>query len=111
MQNIISKINFEKTYHYTLLTFAFTLPLSRATNSLFVAVLIILLLLQGNYKQQFTRLKESHFALSIMAFMGFTVFSLFWTQNLDTGLNGKLLYLYWIAIFAIAKDSRHQSVQ
>jgi len=110
MQQMISKINFEKTYHYILLAFAFTLPLSRATNNLFIVLLIILLVLQSNYKAQIARLKHSSFAIAIAAFMGFTIFSLFWTQNLETGLNGKLLYLYWIAIFAIALNIKKEHI-
>ena len=110
MQKIIQKIDFEKTYHYLLLAFAFTLPLSRATNNLFVGLLILLLILQGDYRQQLSRLRTSRFALSIAAFMSFTLLSLLWTENLDTGLNGKLLYLYWIAIFAIALNVRKEHI-
>ncbi len=104
------KINFDKTYHYLLLAFAFTLPLSRATNSLFVALLILLFFLQGNYKKQYDILKRSSFALAIFAFIAFTVLSLLWTENYTTGLNGKLLYLYWLAIFPIALNVKKEQI-
>ena len=104
------KINFEKVYYYLLLTFAFTLPLSRATNNLFVAILIILFILQGNYKKHFYTLKKSNFALAIISFISFTVLSLFWTENLSIGLDGKLLYLYWLAIFPIALNIKENKL-
>jgi len=95
-------INFEKIYYYLLLTFAFTLPLSRATNNLFIGILILLFVVQGEYKKQFFILKKSNLAITIILFILFTVFSLLWTGNLYVGLDGKLLYLYWLAIFPIA---------
>jgi len=110
MKNIISKINFEKTYYYVLLMFAFMMPLSRATNSLFIAVLILLLILQGNYKKHFEILKKSSFAIAIFALIVFTVISLLWTQNYDTGLNAKMLYIYWIAIFAIGLNVKKEQI-
>jgi O-antigen ligase len=110
MLTVINKINFQKTYHYLLLVFAFTLPLSRAANSISTALLLLLLLLQGNYKAQFARLKESPFAMAILAFIAFTVLSLLWTQNLKVGLNGQLLYLYWLAIFAIALNVKKEDI-
>ena len=110
MKNFIQKINFEKTYYYTLIIFAFTLPLSRATNSLFIGILILLLLLQGNYKKHIHTLKRSPFAVTIFAFISFTTLSLLWTQNFEVGLNGKLLYWYWLAIFAIALNVKQEQI-
>ncbi|BAF72892.1 conserved hypothetical protein [Sulfurovum sp. NBC37-1] len=110
MKDLINRIDFEQTYHYLLLAFAFTLPLSRATNSLSVALLILLVFLQGHYKQQIARLKHSHFAIAILAFISFTVLSLLWTHNMKIGLNGKILYLYWIAIFAIALNVKKDNI-
>lgn len=110
MKDIIDKINFEKTYYYTLLIFAFMMPLSRATNSLFTALLILLLILQGNYKKHFLILSNSRFAQAIIAFMFFTTLSLLWTHNFEVGLNAKLLYLYWIAIFAIALNVKREQI-
>ena len=104
------KINFEKTYYYLLLAFAFTMPLSRAANSLFVALLILLLILQGHYKKHFDILKRSMFAVALFLFMGFTILSLLWTQNYEVGLHAKLLYLYWIAIFAIALNVKKEQI-
>lgn len=99
---IYSKINFEKTYYYSLLIFAFMLPLSKATNSLFMTLFLLLLLLQGNYKHHFELVKSSAFAKSLLFFIGFMTLSLLWTENLDNALSFKKLYWQWFAIFAIA---------
>ena len=105
-----SKINFEKTYFYLLVLFAFTIPLSRATNSLFSALLILLLLFQGNFKQHFEILKSSPLAKAIFAFIAFTVLSALWTQDLTEAMNFKKLYLQWFAIFAIALNVKPKQI-
>jgi len=110
MKKIINKINFEKTYYFALLIFAFMLPLSRATNSLFIVLFILLLFLKGNYKKHFKKLKTSPLAISILVFIVFTIFSLLWTENLDFGLNQKRLYIPWIAIFAIALNVKKEQI-
>ena len=107
---IKNKINFEKVYYYSLLMFAFAMPLSRATNSFFIAFFILLLILQGNYKKHFNTLKKSMFAVTISLFIGFTLLSLLWTHNYEVCLSPKLLYLYWIAIFAIALNVKKKQI-
>ena len=110
MREIIHKINFEKTYYYTLILFAFLLPLSRAANSFFIIFLIILLLLQGEYKKHFTVLKTSTFVKAIAGFIGFMMLSLLWTENIQLGLDPKMLYIEWIAIFAIALNIQKKQI-
>jgi len=105
-----AKINFEKTNYYIILLFAFMMPLSRATNSLFDALLIVLLLLQGNYKQHFETLKHSALAKVLLLFIAYTVLSLLWTEHLHEGLNAKKLYIQWFAIFAIALSIKKEQV-
>lgn len=105
-----SKINFEKTNYYVILLFAFMMPLSRATNSLFDALLIVLLLLQGNYRQHFETLRHSALAKVILLFIAYTVLSLLWTEHLHEGLNAKKLYIQWFAIFAIALNVKKEQV-
>ncbi len=105
-----SKINFDKTYYYILLLFAFMMPLSRATNSLFDALLILLLIIQGDYKKHFETLRNSALAKSILLFIGFTTLSLLWTDNLEFGLNFKRLYWQWFAIFAIALNVKKEQI-
>ena len=105
-----SKINFEKAYYYSLLLFAFGMPLSRATNSLFMILFIILLLIQGDYKKHYETLKSSPLAKSILLFSVFTTLSLLWTDNLSQGLNAKQLYLQWFAMFAIALNVKTKQI-
>jgi len=105
-----SKINFEKTNYVMILLFAFMMPLSRATNSLFDTLLIVLLLLQGNYKERIAQFKESPLAKVILIFIAYTILSLLWTDQLHEGLNVKKLYIQWFAIFAIALSIKKEQV-
>jgi len=56
------------------------------------------------------QLKNSSFALSLILFIFFTILSLLWTENLKEGLNTKLLYIQWFAIFAIALNVRKEQI-
>ncbi len=108
--HLYSKINFEKTNYYMILLFAFMMPLSRATNSLFDALLIIFLLLQGNYKKHLSQFKDSSLAKVLLLFILYTIISLLWTDQLHEGLNVKKLYIQWFAIFAIALSIKKEQV-
>jgi len=93
-----------------ILLFAFMMPLSRATNSLFDTLLIVSLLLQGNYKERFSQFKDSSLAKVILLFILYTIISLLWTDQLHEGLNVKKLYIQWFAIFAIALSIKKEQV-
>jgi len=105
-----SKIDFEKAFYYSLLLFAFMMPLSRAANSFLVFLLIALLLLQGDYKKHYELLKSSALAKAVLLFIGFTTLSLLWTEDLALGLSFKRLYWQWFAIFAIALSVRKEQI-
>ena len=107
---LLNKINFEKTYHYALLAFAFLLPLSRAANSFFIIFFILLLIIQGNYKEHFKILKTSALVKAMLALMFYMVISLLWTEDLRLGLDPKMLYLEWFAVFAIALNVKNRQI-
>ena len=109
-KKIHATINFEKTYYYSLLMFAFLLPLSRATNSFFIILFIFLFVIQGKYRKHFTILKNAPFSKALLILIGFTFLSLLWTEDLKFGLNPKLLYLEYFALFTIALNIKVKQI-
>ncbi len=111
MKNIINKIDFNQTYYYSLLIFAFALPLSRATNSFFTILLIVLLVLQSDYKKHFALIKQSKAALGILAFLAFATISILWSEDKIKALDFMRNYWQWFAIFAIALNLKTDQIK
>ncbi len=99
---IYSKINFDKIYHYSFLLFAFLLPLARQMNKYFIMLFCIMLLLQGDYKKHYLKLKDSPLARSILLLAGFATLSMLWSTEDYTTYKYVKYYWQWIAIFVIA---------
>lgn len=99
-----SNINFsfEKTYYYSALIFAFTLPLSRAAISFFIVWFLFLFIVQRDYKQAWDKMKNIP-ALKVMAlFIAFLFFSILWSEDTAVALKQMRLYSYWIVIPVLA---------
>jgi len=111
MQNLLSKINFEKSYFYSLIVFALVLPLSRASNSFFVLFLILLFVLKGDYKIYWQTLKSSPLVQGLVAFVSFATLSLLWSKDIVNGMDFLRLYWQWIAIFVIAFNVKKDQIR
>ena len=93
---------FEKTYYYLILFFAFIMPLSRALVSLFVILLPIIWIYEGDFKRKWQEIKSSKFLLAIILFTFYSSISFFWSENIQEALNQIRLFSYFILIFVIA---------
>ncbi len=93
---------FEKTYYYLILFFAFIMPLSRALISLFVILLPIIWIYEGDFKRKWQEIKSSKFLLAIILFTFYSSISFFWSENILEALNQIRLFSYFILIFVIA---------
>ena len=95
---MIKKINFEQLTYYSLLLFAFALPLSRAANSFFVLFLLVLVLFKKDYKSSWQTLKENSIFLYIALFIGYLYLSALWSSDTDVLLKQLRMYGYWMVI-------------
>lgn len=95
-------VNYEKMYYYIILSFAFVLPLSRAGISLFLVLLILIWILEGDFKRKISQIKENKILVSILLFLSVSTISLIFSQNIDQGLNTMRLNLYMLVVFVIA---------
>ncbi|HIC43928.1 MAG TPA: O-antigen ligase family protein [Sulfurimonas sp.] len=109
-KNFITSIDFSKIYFYSLLFFAFMMPLAKASNSLFPFLMIFLLILQGNYKEHFKILKKETIFITMVAFISLMSVSILWTDNLKWGFDDLRHFLSWIAIFAIALNLKIEQI-
>lgn len=101
-ENFKSKLNYSKVYLYLIVTFAFTMPLSRAAISFFVIVLPIVWFIEGDFKRKFEQIKSSNILVIILILYGMVILSVVLSENTDTALKFLRLYSYWIVIFVVA---------
>jgi O-antigen ligase len=92
----------DRTFYYSALAFAFTLPLSRAAVSFFIIWFITLFLFGRDYKNGWSQIKRNRVFWAMGAFIGLLALSLLWSEDKIDGLNQLRLYGYWIIIPILA---------
>ena len=105
----MNKQDFHKKAHYVLaLLVAFTLPFGRLT-ALFIALMLLNWLIEGDFKNKFTAVISNKFAPLFIAFFAMHLIGLAYTQNMSVGLfdiQVKLSLLFFpIILFSRPFDS------
>lgn len=101
---ILSKIqtlDTNKYINYIAIGYAFFLPLSRAGISLFTVLLILLWILEGNFKEKYKLLSKNRVIIAITAFIIFNFISLFWSEDLGKAFEYGKKYWYFLPIFVL----------
>ena len=106
-----NQINFEKTIYYSVIIFAFILPLSRALISFFIIFLPLIWLFQGEFEKKYNQIKSSKVLLAISFFLLLSLISFIWTENLKLGMNVFLTDMYLFTLFVIATSIKKEQVQ
>ena len=99
-------ININTAINYVAVIYAFCLPISRAGISVGTALLFILWLAEGNFKDKFQFLVSNKVILSLTVFVLFSALSLFWSSDHTIGLNSLLKYWYFLPILVFATSIR-----
>ncbi|QKF82564.1 O-antigen ligase family protein [Halarcobacter ebronensis] len=97
----LSSIPLERISYYSLIVFAFTLPLSRAAISFFLIWFVLLVILKRNYKNSFEKLKEKDIFKFIILYFIYIIISSFWGDDTTNTIRHLRLYSYWIILPAI----------
>ena len=101
-------ININTAINYVAVIYAFCLPISRAGISVGTALLFILWLAEGNFKDKFHFLVRNKVILSLTAFVLFSALSLFWSSDHTIGLNSLRKYWYFLPIVVFATSIRKE---
>jgi len=108
---LIKKIDIDKIIYYSILIFAFTLPLSRASISLFMIVLPLLWLYQGDIKNKIKALLNSKLIIAIILFTIYSALSALWSEDMTKTFRHLRLLLYFFTIFVIATSVKKEQIQ
>lgn len=98
MTNLLKSIKFEQVCYFSLLLFAFTLPLSRAAISFFIFWFVVLVVVKKDYKNSVKILLENKIFMYIGLFFLFIILSMFWADDNQNAIRHLRLYSYWIII-------------
>lgn len=76
----------DKVYQYLIIALCFVFPLTVAGGNFIAALIIILWLLTGNYKQKFLEITSNRFAIASLLFFSLYPIGLLWTEHMQIGL-------------------------
>lgn len=96
MNLFLKKINPTLLFQYTVIALAFTIPLSIAAYTGLSALLLILWVIEGNWRYKWELIRNQPFFKAFWIFYLFLTVSLLWSENLHQGLEHLRKY-YFIA--------------
>lgn len=92
----------EKIFLYSLLIFAFLLPISRAGISFFLIWFMLLFFIRKDYIYIWQKIKNKRIFYAIGSLLCFLALSILWSENKIDALNQIRLYSYWCIIPILA---------
>lgn len=101
---MINKTTFslDRTFYYSALAFAFTLPLSRAAVSFFILWFVVLFLIRRDYHTAWEQIKSNRLFHAMGAFFALLTLSILWSEDKSEAIHQIRLYSYWIIIPILA---------
>ncbi|MFA5455033.1 MAG: O-antigen ligase family protein [Sulfurimonas sp.] len=88
--------------NYIFVLYAFLLPISRGGISILSALLFILWLFSNDFRKKIDFIKSNKVIFYLLAFIGFNVLSLIWSENISSGIYYIRKYWYFLVILVIA---------
>ncbi|RUM72769.1 MAG: hypothetical protein DSZ09_01040 [Sulfurovum sp.] len=110
---ILSKLKQLEIHRYTnyiIMAYAFILPLSRAGISFFTALLILIWLLEGNFKYKLHVLKTNKVIWALGIFLLFNLLSVFWTDDRAETLHYIHKYWYFLPIVVLCTSLKKEQI-
>jgi len=95
-------LDYNKLYYYLILILAFALPLSRAVISIDIALLILVWLIEGDFREKFIKIKNSKPLIILFIFISLYLTSILWTEHIKDAIRPLRLLLYYFVIFIVA---------
>ncbi len=89
-----------RAIYFTAILFAVLLPLSRAGINIFGATLLLLWIIEGDFKRKFYAVKKQPFLQALAIFLLYQFVALLWTKsdNIQEALSYDFKYIYFLII-------------
>jgi len=98
----IKSLSIDKYINYTFVLYAFFIPISRS-GIVFTSILLILFwFFTDNFKKKLISLKSNKVVQHLTLLIAFALLSLFWTDDVGSGINYIIRFWYLLPILVIA---------
>lgn len=96
--------------NYVALFYIFCLPLSRAGIVFSSALLVVLWLIGGNYKEKLIILKESAFVVAALSLTAYILLTLLWSESISDGLYYFKRLWYYLVLFVLMTTLKREYI-
>jgi len=107
---ILSYYDKTKLINYLIIIYAFLLPISRSGISIITALLFLLWVLDANLKERLHTVFNNKTTQAIVLFFGFSIVSLLWSENKETGFITIITYWYLLPIFIFSTHVKFEEL-
>jgi len=107
----LKNLSIDGYINYLFVIYAFLLPISRAGISILTALLFILWLFSNDFEKKIDFIKTNRVILYFFAFVGFSLISLFWSDNALSGLAYIRKYWYFLVILVVATTIQKRFIE
>ncbi|MBW6489245.1 O-antigen ligase family protein [Sulfurimonas sp.] len=109
--NKFKNITINNYINYLFVLYAFLLPISRGGISILTALLFVLWLFSNDFSKKIEFIKSNSVILYFLAFVGFSLLSLFWSDDASGGLAYIRKYWYFLIILVIATTVQKKFIE
>ncbi len=94
----MKNIQYNKYINYFIVGYAFALPISKAGVSLFSILMILMWVMEGNFKNKFNELRDSKFILFLFGLILFSFISISWSPDKMFAIDFMRKYWHFLVI-------------
>jgi len=105
----LQAFDYNKAINYLLIGYAFSLPLSKAGVNFFEILILLLWIIQANWKAKFELYKSSHLIIGLTLLMLLHIISIAWASSTEFALNyiAKFRHFFIILVIYSSLDKEH----
>ncbi|OCL89938.1 O-antigen ligase family protein [Arcobacter porcinus] len=105
------KIDYSKNINYFIVLYAFCLPITRAGVTFSTIVLILLWILEGDYKRKIQEIKDNYIILSIFIFVLYSLLAVLWSEDYSFALGVIKKYYHFLIIPIILTSLKQRYIE
>jgi len=101
IKNKLTDINISLLINYCLVAYAFCIPISSAGTNIFETLILVLWVIDGNWKYKFNQFRQNPIIIFLTIFIIYSLLSVFWASDILYGLDYVSKYRHFLIIFVM----------
>jgi O-antigen ligase len=106
-----SDINYKKYINYLFIAYALSFPISKAATNLFEVLILLLWIVEGNWKEKFSLYKTNLLSITIALLIAYSLLSILWHGNIMFSLHYVAKYRHLLIIFAFYNSLQREYIK